>query len=84
MTPDTLRSHILAAYPDAEVEVRDTTGGGDHYAAVVVTPAFAGHGLIDRHRMIYAALGDAMRQEIHALSLTTETPAERQARRNKP
>jgi stress-induced morphogen len=77
MTPDTLRSRILAALPDAEVDVRDTTGGGDHFAARVVSAAFAGRGLVERHQMVYAALGELLEREIHALSLTTQTPGER-------
>ena len=61
---------------DARVAVSDTTGGGDHWAATVVTPAFKGKMLIERHRMVYAALGELMRAEIHALALTTNTPEE--------
>jgi stress-induced morphogen len=77
---ETIRSRILTALPDAEVAVRDSTGGGDHYAATVVTPAFAGKMLIDRHRLVYAALGEAMKGDIHALALETLTPQERQER----
>jgi stress-induced morphogen len=80
ITADSIRSKILAALPDALVEVRDTTGAGDHYAATVVTPAFSGKMLLDRHRMVYAALGDAMRVDIHALALTTLTPDEHRTR----
>jgi stress-induced morphogen len=70
---------IRAALPDARVAVRDTTGGGDHYEAKVVSTAFAGKGPVDRHRLVYAALGDAMRGPIHALALETETPEESQS-----
>ena len=76
ITAESIRSKILAALPGATVEVRDTTGGGDHYAALVVSPSFAGKMPIDRHRMVYAALGDSMRSDIHALALTTVTPEE--------
>jgi stress-induced morphogen len=79
-TAETVRSQILAALPDAEVEVRDTTGGGDHFAAVVISPAFAGRLPVERHRLIYAALGRAMQQDIHALALTTLTPEEQGSR----
>jgi stress-induced morphogen len=72
----TIEEKIRAALPDARVDVADTTGGGDHWAATVVTAAFHGKSLIERHRMIYAALGDLMRVEIHALALITETPEE--------
>jgi stress-induced morphogen len=72
-----IKTRITAALPDAEVEVRDTTGGGDHFAARVVSEAFTGRGLVERHQMIYAALGELLSEEIHALSLTTQTPGER-------
>jgi len=71
-----IRDRILTALPGADVEVTDLTGGGDHWSARVVSPAFEGKGLLDRHRMIYAAMGTWMRQEIHALALTTVTPTE--------
>jgi stress-induced morphogen len=73
---DDIRVLIRAALPDAVVTVADTTGGGDHFAATVVSTAFAGKGPVDRHRLVYAALGDAMRGPIHALALVTETPEE--------
>ena len=83
ITAEAIRTLILAALPDAEVVVRDTTGTGDHYAATVVTGAFQGRLPVDRHRMIYAALGDAMRSDIHALALDTLTPTEQQRRQLK-
>jgi stress-induced morphogen len=79
MTPEDIRARIQNALPDAEVSVVDTTGGGDHFSATVVSSAFADKGLIDRHRLVYAALGEVMRgpaAPIHALALTTETPEE--------
>jgi stress-induced morphogen len=79
MTPDDIKQRIRAAFPDAEVNVVDTTGGGDHFDATVVSAAFADKGLVDRHRLVYGALGEAMRGShapIHALALTTETPEE--------
>lgn len=51
-------------------------GGGGHYALTIVSARFAGKGPIDRHRMIYEALGDAMRGQIHALSIRAYTPEE--------
>lgn len=50
--------------------------GGGHYNLVIVAGAFAGRGLVERHRMVYAALSDALRQEIHALSIKAYTPDE--------
>jgi stress-induced morphogen len=83
MTPDDLSARIRAALPDAIVRVTDTTGGGDHFAATVVSAAFAGKGPVDRHRLVYAALGAAITGSaapIHALALTTFTPDEQGAR----
>jgi stress-induced morphogen len=76
ITADEIRSKIADAIPGAEVTVKDLTGGGDHYAATVVAAAFRGQGPVDRHRMVYAALGSAMNGPIHALALTTRTPEE--------
>jgi stress-induced morphogen len=78
ISPEDIRARIRAALPDAEVAVTDTTGGGDHFSATVVSAAFAGHGPVDRHRLVYAALGEAMRGPIHALALVTKTPEEYQ------
>lgn len=47
---------------------------GQHFEAVVVSPAFAGKRLVEQHKLVYQALGTHMREEIHALSLTTYTP----------
>jgi stress-induced morphogen len=76
ITPEEIQSLIIKAIPDAQVQVRDMTGGGDHYEAVVVSSAFAGKMKVARHRMVYGALQDAMVQRIHALALTTLTPEE--------
>ena len=73
LNPELIRNRILTALPDARVDVRDTTGGGDHFAASVVTDAFRGLGAVDRHRAVYAALGELMRGPIHALALETKT-----------
>ena len=69
---------ILKAIPDAQINIRDMTGGGDHYEAVIVSPSFTGKTKVNRHRMVYGALQDAMVQRIHALALTTLTPEELQ------
>jgi stress-induced morphogen len=70
-SPDTLKSLLVAAFPDARVEVTDLTGTKDHFQAVVVTRAFDGKTRIEQHRMVYAALGELMAGEVHALALTT-------------
>ncbi len=77
MSLETIRSKLMTAFPASEIEVRDTTGGGDHFDARVVSARFEGLGLIDRHRLVYDALGESMRTDIHALALTTLTPEEK-------
>ena len=54
----------------------DVAGDGQHFEALVVSDAFRGLSRLARHRLVYAALGDRMRAEIHALSMTTVTPDE--------
>ena len=65
---------IRAALPDAVVEIRDLAGDGDHYAAHVVSAAFAGKSRIAQHKLVYEALGGRMGGELHALQLTTAAP----------
>jgi len=72
---------IRQGIPDAHVEVRDTTGGGDHFEALIVSTVFEGKGLVERHQTVYKALGDAMRVRVHALSLKTLTPTQYENRR---
>ena len=76
-----VREMIERGIPGARVEVVDTTGGGDHFEALVVTDQFEGKGLVERHQIVYAALGDAMRARVHALALKTLTPAQHENRR---
>ena len=78
ITAEEIESMILTALPDARIQVQDTTGGGDHYEAIIVSPAFVGKTRVNRHRMIYGALQDAMKERIHALALITMTPEELQ------
>lgn len=65
---------IRDALPDATVEIRDLAGDGDHYAAVVVSPAFAGLSRVQQHKMVYDALQGRMGGELHALALQTSAP----------
>ena len=74
MDARTIESMIKAAIPDAEVTIRDLAGDGDHYAATVVSPAFAGVPKVRQHQMVYAALQGRMGGELHALQLTTRAP----------
>jgi len=74
MHPDEIRGLILAALPEAQVTVRDMTGGGDHFEVTVVTAAFSGKALLDQHQMVYQPLRAHMADRIHALTLKTYSP----------
>ena len=65
---------IREAIPDAEVEIRDLRGDGDHYAARVVSATFAGMPRVRQHQRVYEALGGRMGGVLHALQLTTAAP----------
>jgi len=80
MDTDEIRMMIERGLPGATVEVRDATGGGDHFEALVVSDRFEGLSLIERHQAVYGALGEAMRARVHALTLKTLTPAQHQNR----
>ncbi|RMD97373.1 MAG: BolA family transcriptional regulator, partial [Deltaproteobacteria bacterium] len=64
MTPEEIRSRILEAMPDAQVEVQDLTGGGDHFQVTVVSSGFEGKSLLERHRLVNAALEEEMKGKI--------------------
>jgi len=66
-----IKSRIETAIPGSQAEVEDWTGGGDHFRATVVSPAFAGLSRIQQHRLVYEVFGDEIGGPIHALSLTT-------------
>lgn len=66
---------IRDAIPDAEVTIRDLAGDGDHYAARVVSPSFAGMSRVRQHQAVYSALGGRMGGELHALQLETAVPS---------
>jgi acid stress-induced BolA-like protein IbaG/YrbA len=57
-----------------ECDYVQVDGDGRHFEAVIVSPAFRGKGMVEQHQMVYRALGDRMREEIHALSMKTLTP----------
>ena len=80
MNAHTIKSLIQQRLPDALVEVSGEDGA--HFEALVVSPAFVGLSLIRQHQLVYAALGERMRAEIHALSLRTLTPEQAQQHRH--
>jgi stress-induced morphogen len=69
---------IRSGLPDATVEVTTPRhpDDDDHFAAVVVSPAFEGESLVDQHQLVHDALGEHLTQEIHAIELETYTPAQ--------
>ncbi|MEH6828978.1 BolA family transcriptional regulator [Parasphingorhabdus sp.] len=69
-----IEAMILAAFPDASVEITDLAGDGDHYAAKVTSAAFADMNRVKQHQAVYAALKGKMGGELHALQLTTAIP----------
>jgi stress-induced morphogen len=72
--PSALRQRLLEAFPDAVVELVDLTGTHDRYQASIVSRAFRGVPLLEQHRLVYRALGDLLRSDVHALRLTTHAP----------
>ena len=75
-SPDKIQQIVETALPGSRAQVRDMTGTNDHFELLVVAKAFEGKGPVDRHRMVYAALGPSVGVEIRALSLRTLTPEE--------
>ena len=73
VNPDSIRASLVAGLPCDAVEVR---GDGHHFEALIVSRACEGQSRVRRHQLVYAALGDRMRDEIHALSMRTLTPDE--------
>jgi stress-induced morphogen len=74
ISEETLRTFIRSVLPDALVTVTDRTGTRDHFSIRVVSNVFKGKNLLDRHRLIYDALGDPMKDgRIHALEIKAET-----------
>ena len=74
MDPAEIVSLIKESIPDADVQIEDLRGDGDHYAAYVVSSAFAGKTRVQQHQMVYAALQGRMGEELHALALQTAAP----------
>jgi acid stress-induced BolA-like protein IbaG/YrbA len=71
--PDLIKQYIEQGLECEHVQV---AGDGRHFEAVVVSPLFRGKRKVQQHQLVYAALGDRMREEIHALSMQTLTPEE--------
>ena len=76
VTPEQLKSWISVGFDGADIHV---DGDGHHFEAVIVAEEFEGKNRIQRHQLVYAALGDKMKAEVHALSMKTLTPSEHQS-----
>jgi len=76
VTPEQVQSYIEERLKCREVRV---AGDGQHFEALIVSDTFRGKSRIQRHQLVYAALGERMREEIHALSMRTLTPSEWQS-----
>ena len=79
VTPESIETSIAAGIDCENVQV---VGDGQHFQALVVSAKFAGKSRVQRHQMVYAALGERMREEVHALSMMTLTPEEFAAQRD--
>jgi len=73
VTPENLRKFIADGLDCEHLEV---SGDGRHFEALIVSKLFEGKRLVQRHQLVYAALGERMREEVHALSMNTLTPEE--------
>lgn len=76
VSPEQVKAYIAAHLPCTYLEVE---GDGAHFFATIVSEEFSGKRAIQRHQRVYAALGERMKEEIHALSMKTWTPQEWQA-----
>ena len=75
MQADEIERLIKVALPDAQVEIKDLVGDGDHYSATVVSTAFKGKTRVQQHQIVYAALREQLGGVLHALALQTSAPA---------
>jgi stress-induced morphogen len=72
VTAEIITNRIQKALPTADIKTQDLTGGGDHWRVQVRAEEFRGKSLVEQHQLIYQALGELMRSEIHALALDTK------------
>ncbi|MGF1462016.1 MAG: BolA family protein [Maricaulaceae bacterium] len=75
MPAQEIETLLRDAFPDADIELTDLAGDGDHYKARIIAPEFAGKTRVAQHQMVYAALKGRMGGELHALALETSAPA---------
>ncbi|MGA0599398.1 BolA/IbaG family iron-sulfur metabolism protein [Caulobacter sp. KR2-114] len=75
MPADQLEAELRAAFPDADIDIEDLAGDGDHYKARIASSAFAGLSRVRQHQLVYAALNGKVGGELHALALETTPKA---------
>lgn len=75
MALEDLEAALREGFPDADIQIQDLAGDGDHYRAKIVSKAFAGLPRVRQHQLVYAALKGRMGGELHALALETSAPA---------
>ena len=73
-TANDIKQRIETGIPDSRAEVEDWTGGGDHFRATVVSPAFAGLSRIQQHKLVMDVFAGEIGGSIHAFSVKTQTP----------
>jgi acid stress-induced BolA-like protein IbaG/YrbA len=76
MTEESVKQRIESRLSDAQVQVVDTKGTGDHFSVVVISDKFEGKSLVKRHQMVYATVSDVLTKELHALQLKTYSSKE--------
>ena len=81
MDTQQIEAMIKAGLPDAQVQVLDPLQDRTHFEALVISPSFVGISRVQQHKMVYKTLGDSFSGPLHALQLTTMTPADAEARK---
>lgn len=76
MPIEELQGMLERAFPGDKVRLSSPMGDNNHFQCVIVSGRFDGKTMVERHQMVYSALGDAMREAVHALALKTYTPAQ--------
>lgn len=76
VTQEQFAERLREHFPDADFQARDLTGGGDHWQLEIRAKAFQGLSMVQQHQLVYKALGEWMKSDIHALALTTKASDE--------
>ena len=74
MQENQIRELIQQAIPDAQIEIEDLRGDGDHYSCHIISKIFSNKSRVEQHKIVYSALKGKMGNELHALAIKTSTP----------